>query len=211
MSEITRYPLTWPDNVARRAPGNRQVPRFDPKTVAEAAKLVLAELNRLNERAWHYEDDDVIISTNIRPTLAGTPASNQAEPADPGVAVYFKLRFWRGNKQYSRHTVLTCDKWTKVSWNLYAIARDIEAQRARARWGCGTVEQAFRGYLAIPERTGGPSWWEALGISPAAGEAEIQEAFKRLATTAHPDKGGSHEAWVNLQTAYEQALQQFKR
>ncbi len=101
---------------------------------------MLAELNRINGQSWNHNDEDVIISTNIRPRLDGLPRGSEPEPGDTGVAVYFKLRFFRGGKEFLRHTVLTCDKWTSVAWNSYAIAKDVEAQRARARWGCTSLE-----------------------------------------------------------------------
>ncbi len=206
MGEITRCPLAWPDNVARTAPSARQWPRFASYSVSDAVKLLRAEINRLNGQHWDHDDDDVIISTNVRARLDGLPRSGEHEPGDTGVAVYFKLRFFSGGKEFLRHTVLTCDKWTRVSWNAYAIARDIEAQRARARWGCTSVEQAFRGYLAIPERCGGLSWWQTLGVSPDSTADQLKDAFKTLAKTRHPDVGGDREAWDKLQTAYDQAM-----
>ncbi len=209
MGEITRYPICWPDNVARTAPQDRRPALFSDKTVAYAAGLVLQEINRLNGKPHYHEDEDVIVSTNVKPRLDGRPRGNEPEPADPGAAVFFKLHFWRGPKEFKRHTVLTCDRWTRVSWNLYAIARDIEAQRARGRWGCTSVEQAFRGYLAIPERCGGPSWWQTLGVSPGSTLEEIKAAFLTLAKTRHPDKGGDAQQWDQLRVAHEQAMSRF--
>lgn len=209
MGEITRHPLCWPDNVARTNPSARARPLFAEKTISFSVQLVLAEINRLNQRPRDYQDEEVIVSTNLRLKMDGLPRGDQGEPADSGAAVYFKLRFWRGGKPFSRHCVLTCDRWCKVAWNLYAIGKDIEAQRARSRWGCTNLEQAFRGYLAIPERCGGPAWWDLLGVNPDASEAQIKSAFLALAKTAHPDKGGNHEAWTRLQAAYEQALARF--
>src|SRR5688572_20084453 len=129
MSTITRSPLCWPDNVARRAPAARFRPNFADYSVDHTTKLVLAEINRLNRRSWDYRDETVIVSTNMRLRQDGLPMSNQAEPADTGVAVYFTLQFWRNGKRLERPCVLTCDKWVKVAWNLYAISKDIEAQR----------------------------------------------------------------------------------
>lgn len=210
MSDLSRYPLCWPDNVPRRAPQQRGVPQFAPKTVADATAFVLAEINRLNRMPHFHRDENVIVSSNLRLRLDGLPRSGDGEPSDPAVAVYFQLRFKQSGKDVSRHCVLTCDRWVRVSWNLYAIGKDIEAQRARERWGCTSVEQAFRGYLAIPERCGGPAWWDVLGVAPAAGRPEIEAAFTRLAKSLHPDAGGDHESWVRLQAAYGQALARFK-
>jgi len=46
----------------------------------------------------------------------------------------------------------------------------------------------------------------ALGLSPLSTATDVKRAYKRLAHTAHPDRGGSHEAFLQLKTAYESAL-----
>src|SRR5207248_3568493 len=117
MGEISRYPLCWPNDVPRIRPSERQPARFADWTIADAVTLLLAEINRLNARPHYFEDQNIIISTNVRPTLAGRPFSSQPEPADTGAAVYFRLRFLRSAKWYERLIVLTCDKWTRVAWN----------------------------------------------------------------------------------------------
>lgn len=211
MGEIARYPLCWPNDVPRTRPAERTTARFADWTIADSVTLLLAEINRLNGRPHYYEDQNVIISTNVRPTLAGRPYSSQLEPADTGVAVYFRLRFVRNAKWFERLIVLTCDKWTRVAWNIYAIAKDIEAQRARHRWGCTSVEQAFRGYTAIPERTGGGAWWQILAVSPDADQEQIKAAYRQRAQSEHPDKGGTHERWTLIQEAYDQAMARFRQ
>lgn len=211
MSEITRYPLCWPDNVARTAPHVRGCPRFDLHTIAEGVQFVIDEITRLNGLTAAYNPDDrTIISTNLKTKNDGTPYSNLGEPSDGGVAVYFFLKFIRNGKRLERQVVLTCDKWNRVGYNLWAIGKDIEAQRGRGRWGCTNLEQAFRGYTAIPERCGGGSWWDILGIPANAYEIHIKDAYRTRAQTEHPDKGGSHERWTRLQEAYEQAMSQFR-
>lgn len=207
MSEITRYPLCWPNNVARRAPHQRLRAHFKDITITQSTQLLLAEINRLNGNYWTYQDESVIISTNVNLRLDGLPRGGQGEPPDTGVAVYFQLKFAQGGKWHLRPLVMSCDKWTRVAWNLYAIMKDIEAQRARARYGCGSIQQAFQGYVAIPEKCGGDSWWTVLGIQPAATREQVEAAYKARAQTEHPDKGGSQERWLRLQNAYEQAKQ----
>jgi hypothetical protein len=211
MSEIVNYPLTWPNNVPRTAPQSRGFPQFyEPTSFAGAARHALQEINRLNRRHFEHLDEDVIISSNWRRNLDGRITANQPEPADPGIAIYFKLRYLRhtrdGLKEFDKPCVLTCDKWRKTSFNVEAIARDIEAQRARSRWGCTSVEQAFQGYLAIPEKCGGKAWWDLLKVPSTATKEQIKESFNFLAQIAHPDKGGSHDEWVLLQDAFNQAM-----
>jgi curved DNA-binding protein CbpA len=210
VSEITRSPLCWPDNVPRTPPHLRTRPLFSEKTLAYAVEFVEAEIDRLNQVKRGYTmRNSVIISSNLRLRNDGLPYSGQPEPSDTGIAVYFPLQFHRGGKVFERPIVLTCDRWTKIAWNLYAIAKDIEAQRARDRWGCTNFEQAFRGYLAIPERCGGRPWWDTLDVESDATAEEVEAAFKTLAKTHHPDKGGTPEDWAKLQEAYDQAKARF--
>ena len=211
MSDITRSPLCWPDNVPRTAPHSRAWPLFAEKTISAATTFVLEEINRLNGYRHNYCDNSVIISSNLKLRQDGLPAGGQGEPVDTGVAVYFQLHFLRNGRSFERPIVLTCDKWRKVAFNIDAIARDIEAQRARQRYGCTNIEQAFRGYLAIPERCGGPSWWVLLGVPSTATEEQIKDRFKQLAKSAHPDAGGSREKWLQLQEAYDQAMALFRK
>jgi len=188
----------------------RERGHFGEHSTREAVGFVLAEINRLNGLYWLAEDDSRIISTNLRLGKDLRPRSDQAQPADPGAAVYFTLHFRADGKPFERPCVLTCDKWTRVEWNLWAIGKDIEAQRGRARWGCGTIQQAFRGYLAIPERCGARPWWEVLEVKPDASKIELKSARDRLARTMHPDKGGTHEGWVEIQNAFEQGMARFR-
>ncbi len=188
----------------------RERPQFGAHTIAEAVGFVLAEINRLNDLSWDSADESRIISSNLRLSKNLLPIGYQKQPADTGAAVYFTLRFRADGKPFTRPCVLTCDKWTRVEWNLWAIGKDIEAQRGRDRWGCGTIQQAFRGYLAIPERCGARAWWEVLQCDPVADRHSIKTARDYLARTAHPDQGGSHEAWVEIQNAFEQGMARFR-
>ncbi len=211
MSEITRNPLCWPNNVPRTAPHLRGRPGFKDRSLAVASFWVRAEINRLNNDPWNCVNETVIISSNLRLKQDGFPMGNQGEPADTGIAVYFPLRFKRNGKVIERPVVLTCDKWAKTSWNLYAIGKDIEAQRARDRWGATNIEQAYRGYLAIRENCGGKSWWELLNVKSTASEEQIKDAYRALTKIYHPDAGGDVVQWNQLQEAYDQALAGFRR
>jgi hypothetical protein len=196
--------------VARTLPHTRTWPQFVERTIAYAVKDVREEINRLNERHFAFDDESLIISSNLRQRHDGLPVSGQMEPADTGIAVYFKLRFAQNGKWRERPCVLSCDKWNKVNYNLTAIAKDINAQRARQRWGCTNVEQAFRGYLAIPERCGGKAWWDELGITPLSSAEQVKDAYHTKAKTAHPDVGGNRDDWDKIQRAYDQGMASFR-
>jgi DnaJ-domain-containing protein 1 len=49
------------------------------------------------------------------------------------------------------------------------------------------------------------NWHETLGVPPNADPGTIRRAWARLAHAHHPDKGGTREQMVRLNTAYERA------
>ncbi len=51
-----------------------------------------------------------------------------------------------------------------------------------------------------------PECLQALGLPWPCTADEVRTAYRRLARRAHPDGGGSHDAFLALQAAYEQAL-----
>ncbi len=213
----TAFPLAWPQGWKRtahihRAPapffsttrGERRESGYSPiyrgkRSMADAADMVLEELGRLGASA-------VVISTNVELRNDGLPYSKRRAPEDPGAAVYFKFS--------GKPVVLACDKWLRVEDNLWAIAKDIEAQRGRARWGVGNLEQAFAGYLrlAAPGDNGAATWYAILGCAGTVSFDEARSAYLEQAKRAHPDlPGGSAETMRALNTAWDQARQHFGR
>jgi len=201
-----RYPLAWPPAWRRTSPNQRQRARFESRTrqygdsgsswtkraelsVAIAVERLMLELGRLDAR-------EIILSTNLLLRLDGLPRSDQREPSDPGVAVYFQLA--------RKPRVLACDRWLRVADNLAAIAAHIFAIRAVDRYGVGTLEQAFAGYAALPARE---EWWSILGVAPDATLEQAEDAFRKLARLHHPDAGGTHDQMARLTEAREIARQ----
>lgn len=45
--------------------------------------------------------------------------------------------------------------------------------------------------------------YQTLGIAPGASEDEIKQAYRKLASKHHPDKGGSTEKFQEVQAAYD--------
>lgn len=194
-----RYPLSWPAGWPRArwrasakfgtgtgAGGVRRA------TIAEAISRLQAELDRLGAR-------EVILSTNVELRLDGMPRSDRGAPTDPGVAVYFTLK--------GRDISLACDKWDRVADNVIALAKHIEAMRGMDRWGVGSIEQAFRGYEALPAPD---PWWVRLGLAgPTRCEREIRDAYRRASANAHPDRpGGSHDRMAAVNAARDEGLRQ---
>ncbi len=155
-----------------------------------AAHFLAEELRRLKAAKE-------VLSTNVKRRVDGVPYSNQAQPNDPGVAVYFELK--------GKPVSLACDKWNRVEDNVWAIAKHIESLRGQERWGVGSIEQAFRGYMALPApgESSASDWWKTLGVPINATPDQVRSAYRILAKKHHPDLGGDPEFFRRLQSAME--------
>lgn len=161
----------------------------------ESCDFLQAELDRLGARK-------AVLSTNVQRRLDGVPYSNRAQPTDPGAAVYFELK--------SKPISLACDKWKRVEDNVWAIAKHIEALRGQERWGVGSLDQAFRGYMALPGlgESSASEWWKTLGVPINANPETVRSAWRLLVKKHHPDAGGDPEMFHRLQRAMERFEQQ---
>lgn len=220
MSEtIQRYPLQWPAGWRRTAPAERErakfgksVPQYRTKyvngvasgtersydrkeslSIADATNRVLEELQRMGASA-----DDVVISSNLRLRLDGLPMSNQAQPDDPGVAVY-----WRRG---ATTRCMPIDRYDRVQDNIAAIAATLDAMRAIERHGGSTIlDRAFQGFAALPAPR---AWWQVLELKgPSPTLAEIEYAHRRLISKHHPDKGGDVDLAADINAARDQGLE----
>lgn len=214
-----RYPLSWPEGWRRTPPGNRKRAAFNRKqrtyqnpitpdaaprswlssktlSVSDGTKRVLSELAHMG-----ISENDAVVSTNVVLRLDGLPRSDQREPADPGAAVY-----WQRRGQPMR--CMAIDRYDRVADNLAAIAATLEAMRAIERHGGAEIlDRAFTGFAALPERAS-QGWRDKFGFKEGqqVTPADVQTAFKSLAHTAHPDKGGDPLKFQELCVARENAL-----
>jgi hypothetical protein len=199
MSAPTAYPLTWPSFRKRTPPRDRQRGTFthDKKAIKipEAAERLEQEVQRLG-------GGYLVISTNIRPTITGRPSANQGEPADPGVAVYFRL----GNDPI----VLACDTYDTVAQNLAGLAQHIEATRRIERYGVQSAKETLQAFSALPPPPGKRDWREVLGLQQhrAVGRDTVEEAWRYLAKAHHPDKGGDPAKMAEINAARDEALKE---
>jgi hypothetical protein len=184
----TAFPLTWPEGRPRTAPGARRRAVFKT-SFAQARSKLIRELNLLGAK-------DSVFSSNIRRRLDGLPyADSLPVNGDPGIAAYFTRK--------GKQLCFACDCWTTVDANMHAIALTVEALRGIARWGTGDMmEAAFRGFAALPERSGG-DWWRTLGVSVNASFEQAKEAYRILVKKHHPDAGGDGELFRRVQEAWE--------
>lgn len=138
---------------------------------------------------------ELTLSTNFELRADGRPRRDRGIPADPGVAFFFELD--------SKPHLLACDRWGTVADNIAAIAAHIEALRGQERWGVATLHEAFAGHVALPAPE---QWWQILGVGMQATAAEITQAYRAKAQTAHPDKGGSEAAMARLNAARDEGM-----
>ena len=210
MSEtIQAYPLQWPVGWKRTA--QRAIGRFGPQkfgtsglTISQAVDRVLRELKLMGVRY-----DDIVISTNLKLTLSGRPRSDQGNPTDPGVAVY-----WRKKRTADRTDTecMAIDLYTKVEQNIAAVAATLEAMRSIERHGGAEVlNRAFSGFLALPERTESP-WRDVLGfgVNEQVTLAQVMDRYREKAKASHPDRGGSEDQMIVLNKARDMALKEIK-
>lgn len=223
---ISRYPLQWPIGW-KRTPLSQQNPgKFAKRTsrvgssyqymadvtLSEAVQRLLAELQRMA-----VAEHDVVISTNVVLRLDGLPRSGQGEPTDSGAAVY-----WRDMGQ---NRCMAIDRYTKVAQNVAALAATIEAMRAIERHGGASIlDRAFTGFTALPAPivAGMKRHWHdvldlwdgtdngATGHMGAVCAADVQRAYRRLASQYHPDRGGDPAKMSELNAARDEALKECK-
>lgn len=212
MTEQQRFPLSWPAGWKRTPYGQRRRAMFHkvrrvqgpvPGTsYQQKESLDLGDgLKRLEGELRRLGAQRVVISSNLQLTQDGRPYTKQAKMLnDPGVAVYFTLK--------GQPRALACDQWQSAAENMAAIAGHIEAIRACDRYGVGTLEQAFAGYAALPANTA-HNWRAVFGLGDDVRDlARVDERYRELARTAHPDVGGSHDAMARLSEARAAARQE---
>ncbi len=188
----TRYPLSWPAGW-QRTPGFKR--RHSQFTKGGSAISLFNAIDRLQGELDRLGARESILSTNVRTKLNGLPYSNEPEPTDRGVAVYFKLK--------GKDRCLACDAFTTVAGNVAALAAHIDAIRRIDRYGVGTIDQAFAGYTALPAPAA--DWRSTFGLVNGASLDDVERKYREMARTAHPDAGGNDADMARLNVAIESA------
>lgn len=185
------FPLWWPEGWPRTEPGDRKWSRFKDHTVYRSRMFLAKEI-------LLFEATDLIISSNLELRQDGNPRDRQRQPADPGVAIFFKRN--------GIDMALACDVYTTVEDNLWALCRTLEALRQIERDGSpALINRAFKGFKALqdPDQL---EWWQVLGIARTASDEEIRAAYIRLAKQHHPDHGGDAAIFDQVAKAFNLAM-----
>ena len=207
---VEAYPLAWPPGWKRTQVRTRAKfvgkagkwstvngqSHFESRkdlTISHATQRVMDELRRFGVSDWN-----VIISSNLQLRQDGLPRSGQANPADPGVAVY-----WTKGKEGQR--CMAIDRYDRVADNLAAIAATLDAMRAIERHGGATIlDRAFSGFAALPSPE---QPFQVLGVGAHASKEEIERAYRLLASKHHPDKGGNPAEMARINAARDALLE----
>lgn len=181
-------PLKWP--AARPRTKSRRASSFKV-TAAQARKELYEELEQLGATK-------VVITTDAALRLDGQLAARQPWNHDPAVAVYFTRK--------GQEACIACDRWQDVGDNIRAIGLTLAGIRAAERWGTADVVDAmFAGFLLALPAGGESGWWSVLGVAPNADRSLIDAAYRVAIQRHHPDRGGSEDVFLAVQTAYQQA------
>lgn len=208
---IEAFPLTWPPGWKRTGAYQRTQAKFGKNarqyssdgqsswnqksslSISQGTDRVLAEL-----RTMGVDLAKVIISTNLELRNDGLPRSNQRAPSDPGVAVYWNVR---GQKH---QRCMAIDRYQRVQDNLAAIGATLNAMRAIERHGGAEIlDRAFTGFAALPAPE---QPWQVLGLDSHATKDQVREAYRRLASDHHPDKGGDEQQMMRINSARDALL-----
>jgi hypothetical protein len=142
----------------------------------------------------------LIISSNLELRLDGNPRSNQKQPDDRGVAIFFK--------RSKQDMALACDIYTTVEDNLWALCRTLDALRQIERDGSPSlINRAFKGFAALPDPNT-KKWFEVLNLPETASNDDVKRSYFNLARQYHPDnkETGNVELFRQVQQAYELAM-----
>jgi hypothetical protein len=197
---MNNFPLCWPAGWRRTSMNWKKRANFKSEharvSISDGTRRVIKELRLFGYDQGHA-GTHVIVSTNVRPRLDGMPRSNEPEPDDVGVAVYWKKR------TDLQHKVMAIDCYSTVADNLAAIAATLHAMRSIERHGGAMIlERAFHGFMALPSPN---DWRHVLGFDATPTFEEAKARYRSLAMANHSDTGGSDVRMAELNGAWESA------
>lgn len=181
------YPLSWPPGFPRAAKREKGAFRT---TLAQALENVRRSLTLFGQDSGKPVSG-ITISSNV------TLGINN--PEDPGVAVWF---IWE-----EMQLCIPVDRYASTAANLQAVHHVLEARRTELRHGTlALVRATFSGFKALPA----PDWRSVLNVRGNVTIEAAEAAYKLMARSVHPDKGGSQEEMVRVNAAIEAARKELR-
>lgn len=193
------YPLCWPEGW-QRTPRDHRAKSAYVVTFERAREDALKALSTMAGRV--NGKPAISITADIPVRLDGMHYANAREPWDAGVAL------WWLDRKTGDARVVACDQWRSTRENLRACGLTLEALRMIERSGATQilerVDQSFTSKgLPAPK----PEWVYTLGLRDLpVHEQQVEEAFRTRSKLTHPDTGGSHQLFIELQQARAAAL-----
>lgn len=135
-------------------------------------------------RKWDNDAGDAVIG--MTQFVAG-------KPGDATATIKFELR--------GTTVEVSCSSQWDQRRNMRCVAFAVESMRMNEKRGIAdTMAKAYMQLEAPKEQRDA---FEVLGVRPDMDMEVIDAVYKKLATTRHPDKGGSKEAMQELNDAME--------
>lgn len=188
MSETpSAFPLAWPQGKPRTA--------WDKRAKGSFSGTRTEIMWRLERQVELLGGVYLVVSSDLPLRPDGKPHQGRADPADPGVAIYFQM----GGKPYT----MACDRYSTLWQNAAAIANHIDATRRIERYGVATAAETLQAFVSLPAPKRAH---EILGVAPDAPPDAVQRAWRARIATAHPDQSGSHAAAAEINAARDEML-----
>ena len=98
---------------------------------------------------------------------------------------------------------IAIDTYLTAADNLAAIAATLDAMRSIERHGGAEIlDRAFTGFAALPAPDAARPWHVVLGVAAHEATDAVRMAYRRAASAAHPDKGGSDARMAEVNAAW---------
>jgi len=187
--------INWPEHLSRTPEQDRKYGSAYKVSLAQATSELEGEISRLDPDDWRVEIGNQHTKTN------GMPRHN-ANPDDPG----FLLRW---SDEGTSHAV-GCDSYHSLRDNVREVGKWIKETRKRDNRAVVTGGSNFAA-AALP--SGDPGAVVAqepphkiLDIPRDAPDEVVKGAYRAKMKDAHPDQGGSDEAFDRVERAKEAML-----
>jgi hypothetical protein len=170
---------------------NRRAARFDTP-IGKTFALLKRECELL--RAKHVVLQGYFRESDLR--IDGMLRSNARTPEKPGIILSFDSP--------NGPMMFPCDTFLGWEDNIRAIALSLEALRSVDRYGVTRRAEQYRGWLSLPPVVLEPPenvMARHSGLTPTEVLRDVQAAYWAAAMKTHPDRGGSSDAFSEVQQA----------